>query len=376
MVTEHSQEISAWTLASIGAVVTIVCFFFMVRVLLALYRSRASGIQPTNGAVISLIIQCALPWGPLARTIELFIVAAVRNTDLLFSLPENESFVEIFLSSLPGYIYISVYLLLLLFWIRLNASKAAPQSPVRQAGSLNHATGRGYGAASASSASRLNQQSDDVSFKENVLRLWAIFTAALFLIWVVLLMLMAAMPNKSFFIHQIEAGYSTTLSCVIALMFAVWMGVVINKLTHSETNPTTAAIGKKIVFLTGICVIVFLLRAAIIIVETFVETNTGLASFIFVVFFFMICEFFPPFLLLLIIHWPTAGIQKPADSSVSYQTTVDRFQPEPELYFEEDASFISNSDSEHDYHDEAQPLFGTKAPYNEYFVVHPTARHL
>src|SRR3989338_8290077 len=327
------DEISSWILGVVGALVSLVCFFFMGKVLRRWFRLRqASSVQekPTlsEGGQVSLLIQLVLPWGPLARTIEIFSVLGADDFSVLFKLPKDEPFYEALLSSLPGYIYISAYILLLLFWIRLYSS--APD--------------------------------DKRFFTHNVMQLWAILSCSVFAVWIVLLMLMASIPVHEVVIHQAEAGYQTTLSILLALFFAAWEIVLFRKLRQAQSAGVASTVGNKIIFLTSLCVLVFLLRGAIIIVNSFVLFTPGLASYISILIFFIICEYFPCFLMLLIIHWPTAEIKRTKE-------------------VDPDASMLLDDDDEESDSDEyAEPDFGgpreitsllnDRGPsrsYNEYF---------
>jgi len=149
---------------------------------------------------------------------------------------------DVVLGSFPGYLFISTYILLAFFWYSLQA-KAYTQIPV-----------------SISS----------------VKRVYVVVNVCLYTCWFTLYGLLFGTSNTSIYatVHRVEAWFTTGVSLVAGAIFLiVGFEFYLKVRSVSYVSPERVRISRKVAILTLICTFVFLVRALIIFLSIYFETN-------------------------------------------------------------------------------------------------------
>ena len=274
----------SWVLVGVGSFVFLVAFLVMVRAIV-IWRKKTQ--HRSKGALIALVLKCTLPWAVFLRLVDMLISSIGNGYYVLLGLPWNEqSWGELFISSLPGYILVATYLLLVLFWAWLY------------------------------SHSRLASHSLLVS---DPLTVWLMCVAAEFVVYIVFLMLMAALPDSLDALHKGEATYAALLYVVIAALFVGCGGVLFLKVKSAATHShRSELLARKIFWLTVICTVLFTARAVIVMLSTFAFTSGGWVDFGLTIAWTFGCEYLPALLMIIILHWSAESQRKASERDTEH----------------------------------------------------------
>lgn len=227
--------------------------------------------QTAVGPVILLIVKCLLPWPALLRTVEILVNSVSFAGDYLVRPWTSETFFVVFSTSAPNYLLMANYLLLVMFWAWLYSYS----------------------------------RNSFPAFLSGLLSLWGLLVAVEFLIWIILLMFMAAMPNHISTIHKVEELYAAGLSILIALLFAVWGFRLSGKLGSMPASPRTSVILTKVFALTVLCTVLFIVRSVLIVLCSWVFSYDSHSTALFVSLLIWIigCEFLPTLIVTILLSW-------------------------------------------------------------------------
>lgn len=260
-------------------------------------REREETETKSRMPVVQVLLRCLLPWSAFFRTLELLINSVDFSRNYLIRPWDSRSWAVIFTTSLPNYFLMSTYLLLVLFWGALYR--------------LHQRQLQGKGLRGVE------------SLVSDLLSLWVLLTSCELLPWVLLMVLMAALPDQIEQLHQVEQGYAVMIGLVIALFFAVWgwnlthalrqrwkilqkqheirMGVL-GMPSTSNAHTVAAGVASKIFVLTVVCTCLFVLRSVLILLCSFV-IESQMLLFICLMVWLLACEYLPTLLMIIILWW-------------------------------------------------------------------------
>ena len=197
----HSIETASWIFLSLNIVVFVVTIVAACRSIMKIYQSFMQNVPRADGGVISLLVHLFLPWGPLLSILAISgsrqdsFYRPLHNPFTAASPPPLDdfswkAFTEQLLISLSLLVYLATYPLLFIYWAYLGRlwRRAAASSSSSSASSPS---------AASSSTARLAIPHRSLAFAKQVLAVWGVFTAVLFLIWLLLMMLYATVPDAT-----------------------------------------------------------------------------------------------------------------------------------------------------------------------------------
>mmetsp|Transcript_29403 Transcript_29403/g.40623 ORF Transcript_29403/g.40623 Transcript_29403/m.40623 type:complete len:306 (-) Transcript_29403:251-1168(-) len=179
----------------------------------------------------------------------------------------NQNMWAIVTGGITGYIFISIYSLLVIFWFLL----------------YNMANTERY---------RIVQTMKRTAIGLNVL---------MYGIWLTLIILMATLNEKKEEIHTVEACYAASLDIIVAVAFLLFGGRLHFQLTRmSIISPESLKIGRKVGALTIICAVVFSARSILLFLDVF-YFSTAIEFIASTICFNLLCETFPTVLIMFIL---------------------------------------------------------------------------
>ena len=184
---------------------------------------------------------------------------------------------------------------------------------------------------------------------------WVISTACIFIIWIILLMLMAAIPDQDMLLHHIEAGYSALLALTVSLLFLTWGVLLIRKLTRNRFGASRHIV-QNIAYMCMLCCTIFLIRAVCVALDSWAFPSNPLGLYVDHWLLYMLCEFISAWLLLFLILKSPAS--RPSNSSSGSQIQITK----PKRYtnpFEEQSQAVEHES------DPTRYLFSTALPLSD-----------
>lgn len=267
---------TAWVMGGLGLLVFLGCLFVLLRDL-SFIVCRGRRIR-SCGDTVAFLMKLLLPWPPLARALDLLI----SGGSLLDDSASSQPWITVFFGTMPGYMYVIIYLLLVLFWAWLYTSSKST-----------------------------------LSFRHNVLLLWSIIAATILLTWTLFMMDMAAFPDNRSTVHDIWTAIVSLLSVMIAILFIVWsIALVLRLRQRTQPSERTLSIATKIFILTLGCSALFFLRGITTLLNSFLFNNGSLALYISRWVLFVGCDYGSALFLLAIIFIRTKRV--PRASSQAY----------------------------------------------------------
>jgi hypothetical protein len=221
-----------------------------------------------TGWRVTRVIKLLLPLIPLTRIVNLLLVGKYYFVYEGAYSPQ-QTFLEIFSSGFGGYLFISIYTLLIVFWVLLYSmahSKSERIIPV-------------------------------------MLRLTVILNAIIFTIWFLLLFLMFFLSSLTTTLHKIELIYAATLNALCCFGFVIAGGRLHYQLrAQSVVSTSSLKIARKVGFLTILCGIVFIIRSVILFMDL-IAYNSIIFTLVSTAIFLTFCEAFPTAIVLIIISF-------------------------------------------------------------------------
>ena len=245
--TKRDIEVVQWVIIVLGLIVTMLAFFSFALKLLQYLRGKSR----SQHGVLNLLLKGMVIIPPLSKTLVLLIniLAYPLSKSMLLTPWKQQHWLAIFAAGFSGYALMATYLLLVFYWVWLY----------RQARERNH------------------------RLLFLILDCWKIGVAVVVIIWVVLLMLMAALPGSIESLHTAEEVYSGLLSIVVAVMFASFAWLLRLRFAQIPINSKLLTrLGIRIMLLSSVCTILFLFRTFLQFMAYWVWT-TGLP--------FLLCQF-------------------------------------------------------------------------------------
>ena len=163
-------------------------------------------------------------------------------------------------------------------------------------------------------------------FLRHIVSVWAVCSCSIFIVWILLLMLMASMPNHFNLLHLIEAGYSSLLALTISALFLLWGFLLYRKLRHKQTpSSRSGKVLQSIVILCAVCFLIFLIRSVCVFLDAFVVSNSPVGLYVDHWLLYVLCEFLSAWLLIAILLRPAS---KKADLSAGSSAAGAPFKPQ------------------------------------------------
>ncbi|MDP2437281.1 MAG: hypothetical protein Q8P67_16170 [archaeon] len=109
-ISDTTAKWSSLAMGVFGIGLTLVCMGFLAQILWQFF-SRGKGPR-SPGEIVSLLIKAMLPWAPLARALDCLLF----DNELVISPVSDQPWSAVFLGTIPGFLYVILYLLLVFFW--------------------------------------------------------------------------------------------------------------------------------------------------------------------------------------------------------------------------------------------------------------------
>ena len=278
--------IVSWVVVGIGVVVTFFAFISMGWTIVKLVKaSRAArkSLGPFSSEIglsvqaksspayptIGFVLKCLVPWAAFFRTLDLVIDLVVYSGNYLTRGWESQNWAVVMTTSFPNYVLMTNYMLLVVFWIWL---------------------------------SRKSKRSG-ITFVRELILTWLVAVASMFLVWVVLMMLLAALPDHMGAVHTAEVVYAAAISVFIAAFFAIWGYCLLDRMRLSAPKSSRSRrVSWKVLMLTIFCTALFLIRSVLILLCYFALQSDGAAFFTLVVIWIVGCEYIPTFFLVVVLN--------------------------------------------------------------------------
>jgi hypothetical protein len=224
------------------------------------------------------IIYALLPWAMLARMIEFITNITSGAENFLVAGIMTQTKAQIFFGSLPGYIFFSSYILLVLFWIILY----------------------------------YRSRDQDVQFLNKLSKIYLLLNLVVYSIYFALLAMLFTLPTNDVakIVHPIEACYAGGLSIAAAIGFVIYGRRVYARLNYMVVaSKTRQQMCRKIGYLTIVCSIVFSLRSIIIFLSIFVlRPDMVVLNLLSKLVFHLVCELGPTLTIIWFINKSRANI--------------------------------------------------------------------
>jgi len=219
---------------------------------------------------ITKIVCCLIPLIFGVRAVDLSFHLE-HIADYYFVIPVGEQTpITMILDSLPGYFFISTYILLGLFWFSLYSKSFQTSMAI-------------------------------VKYTQIV---YGIVNLILYTVWCALYVLLW-FPQWTLSVHKAEAIYTTVISLLVAFIFSIG-GTKFHSMVrkHAVVFPERWRIARKVAILTVICTIVFVIRASII-VSSIYYFKDQLPSFIIRICYLTFLEIIPSVSIMAILVKPS-----------------------------------------------------------------------
>ena len=298
--------VTTWIFVGIGAFTFCLTLIYLVS---SLYKVWYKG-QKKPGP-IALLVQAILPWAPLFRVIDIVVVSTQGTQGFMTVFPNGQPYYEIVLGGAPGYILCASYIVLILFWRDLYISPLTSKK----------------------------------RFVEKILLNWGICAGLIFLIWFVLLVCLAAIPNHQQIIHHIEAGYASLLSLLVSALFFGWGLILGHKLWIGASTDQLRRVFVTVSILSAFCCLIFLVRSICVALNAFVLPHNQLGLYVDHWLLYVLCEFLSSLLLLFVVAQPFKGCfrhshshshSQPSfnndDATPDFSYALPKFEPPRKLY--------------------------------------------
>jgi THH1/TOM1/TOM3 domain len=211
---------------------------------------------------IAVAVICLTPWPILARLIVMALNVDNAPQYLEGSLT-NQTGVEIILGGAPNYLFFSSYLLLFLFWAVLyhRAHESKPR------------------------------------FLAYMKAAYIAVNAAVYSVWIVLVALLLTLDERTVkdIVHPIEAVYSASLNVFAGIGFLIYgtrLYLTMKRRRVAIASRSRLEVSQKILRLTVVLSVIFVLRSALILVQDFVLLS-ALQSLCIQTFYTLFCELAP-----------------------------------------------------------------------------------
>jgi len=211
-----------------------------------------------------------LPLPILARIISFLF--GLNDPDYMTGVVSQQTFWQMFITAIPGYLMFSVFSLLVLFFVYLFY---------------------------------LSSSKIEV-FMKTFIGTYLVANALVYLLWIVLLILMLVYPDEMDYIHEVEATYSAFLFVVVGAGFCLY-GTKLLIVLRKQQQMTF--ITKRVFVLTIVCTILMMLQSIWTLLNQFVfDSDTGLISLFGATFNDLFCELLPVAFILLVLCWPSTKV--------------------------------------------------------------------
>eukprot|EP01125_Pyxidicula_operculata_P022090 TRINITY_DN8879_c0_g1_i1.p1 TRINITY_DN8879_c0_g1~~TRINITY_DN8879_c0_g1_i1.p1 ORF type:complete len:278 (+),score=44.33 TRINITY_DN8879_c0_g1_i1:12-845(+) len=217
------------------------------------------------GFSISKTVIVLIPIATTARA----IVFVVNPEGFFGATIHQQNTFAIILGGLVGYIFISCYILLALFWLTLL----------------------------------YKAQEDNSSFLSSMIKVYVGVNASIYSIWILFMILIFTASNSEEMnrYHNGEAIYASLVSMLASLTFCILGARVLYHLNQQLlTSPWRKKITRQIGILTTACTILFALRGMEILIFIYV-VSTPESEMILDICFFLICELLPSCLITIVL---------------------------------------------------------------------------
>jgi len=260
----HSNVSYAELYESLGYIGYVSAALYLLLGLFSFIGSILLWKRDDSGYSFIKIILTMLPIQVLARGVILSI-----RPQLLFLSMEQQEFYDILLGSIPGYLFISCYSLLAIFWVVL--------------------------------AHYITNQ--DLNLVNIVKTTYGFINILVYTGWFSWLALMYMAPDKHTknLWHKVEVIFNSACSNFISVLFCTFGCRIFFHLRNLQ-NPSLLRkkLTRKVAWLTAICMLAFILRGMELAFFAFYPA-TPLISFILDLFFLYVCDFIPNMLIFILL---------------------------------------------------------------------------
>lgn len=263
MTVEFSDDFLSYSLLGISIFNAIISFISIAK-LIWLFKTDKS-----HGWNVSKVVHCMIPFTVIPMSMDQFYYYMNDMATFYFlESYQDQDIDQMAFDAIPGYVFISVYILLCLFWLEVYPTVYMEREVVQ---------------------SRLR-------------KVYIIINAVLYSFWFTFLMLVGLAPKHIGYIaHMTEAWFTLSVSSIMGILYLVVGTKLYFRLSKMGVkSPSALHVAKKVGLLTAIFSLVFILRAPLIYVGFF-HKYPPVANYIIHIFFPVVLTGIPTLLVIFLL---------------------------------------------------------------------------